>query len=167
MQDMPLGFERLNERVKRPNEFVNFIRPLPGQDEAQSKDFLERVAAMVYPVMKANTIAVMALEEFPANREFWGRNFNAGEVIQLVLKSQDGRWLSFRHVQMVMIHELAHCKQMNHSKFFWQVRNTYSDELRELWQKGYSGDGFVCFPYGFEPIISRPDTSTYDSILIP
>jgi DNA-dependent metalloprotease WSS1 len=139
---MPLGFQRLNERVKRPNELINFIRPLPGKDEALSKDFLERVAAIAYPVMKANTITVMALEEFPPNREFWGRNFNAGEVIQLVLKSLDGRWLPFRQVQMVMMHELAHCKEMNHSRFFWRVRNGYADELKALWQRGYTGDGF-------------------------
>jgi len=138
---MPLGFERLNERVKRPNELINFILPLGGKDEAKSKDFLERIAAIVYPVMKANTIAVMKLEEFPPNREFLGRNFNAGEVIQLVLKSQNGSWLPFRHVQMVMMHELAHCKEMNHSRFFWRVRNQYADELRNLWSKGYSGEG--------------------------
>ena len=91
--------------------------------------------------MKANHIAVMALEEYPPNPEFWGRNFNAGEVIQLVLKSRNGNWLPFRQVQMVMIHELAHCKEMNHSRFFWRVRNAYSDELRALWSKGYTGEG--------------------------
>ena len=138
---MPLGFERLNERVKRPNELINFIRPLPGPDSALSKDFLERIAAISYPIMKANHIAVMALEDYPPNPEFLGRNFNAGEVIQLVLKSNSGAWLPFKHVQMVMMHELAHCKEMNHSKSFWRVRNGFSDELRSLWQKGYTGEG--------------------------
>ena len=42
---------------------------------------------------------------------------------------------------MVMMHELAHCVQMNHSGAFWKVRNTYAGELRELWAKGYTGDG--------------------------
>jgi len=139
---MPLGFQRLNERAKRPNEFINFIRPRPGADEAKSKDFLERVAAIVSPIMKSNHLAVMALEEFSPNREFWGRNFNNGEVIQLVLKSMDGRWLPLRHVQMVMIHELAHVKEMNHSRFFWRLRNAYADELQALWARGYTGEGF-------------------------
>lgn len=31
---------------------------------------------------------------------------------------------------------------MNHSKAFWAVRNQYAGELRQLWQKGYTGDGF-------------------------
>lgn len=43
---------------------------------------------------------------------------------------------------MVMMHELAHCLEMNHRKKFWEVRNTYARELRELWGKGYTGDGF-------------------------
>ena len=43
---------------------------------------------------------------------------------------------------MVMMHELAHCMQMNHSGAFWKVRNQYAEELRGLWAKGYTGDGF-------------------------
>jgi hypothetical protein len=37
--------------------------------------------------MREHHLYVMALEEFPVNTEFVGRNFNAGEVIQLVLRS--------------------------------------------------------------------------------
>ncbi|GAB7357289.1 hypothetical protein MBLNU459_g8258t1 [Dothideomycetes sp. NU459] len=137
-----LGFERINERTKRPNSLINFIKPLEGQDKELAQDFLERVAAICYPIMKANHIVVMSLEEYPPNMEFVGRNFNAGEVIQLVLKSPGTKqWLPFKHVQMVMMHELAHCKQMNHSKFFWQVRNSYADELKALWSKSYTGEG--------------------------
>lgn len=91
--------------------------------------------------MKANTILVQALEEFPYNTEFVGRNFNAGEVIQLVLRDRNGRWLPQRMVEMVMVHELAHCKQMNHSKAFWKVRDAYAVDLRALWSKGYTGEG--------------------------
>jgi hypothetical protein len=91
--------------------------------------------------MKQHHISVMSLEEFPPNNEFLGRNFNAGEVVQLVLKDKQGRWLSFKFVQMVMMHELAHCKQMNHSKFFWQVRNGFASEMEDLWAKKYVGEG--------------------------
>jgi hypothetical protein len=138
---MPLGFERVNERTKRPNELINFIKPLPGPDEELAKDFLERVAAICYPIMKANHISVMSLEEYEPNREFIGRNFNNGEVIQLVLKAHTGEWVPFKHVQMVMMHELAHCKQMNHSKAFWKVRDSYAAELHTLWGRGYTGEG--------------------------
>ena len=138
---MPLGFERLNERTQRPNALINFIKPLPGSTSSTAHAFLSRVAAICYPFMKANHIAVMSLEEFPPNNEFVGRNFNAGEVIQLVLKARNGNWLPMRHVQMVMVHELAHCKEMNHSKAFWKVRDAYAENLRELWQLGYTGNG--------------------------
>jgi hypothetical protein len=42
---------------------------------------------------------------------------------------------------MVMMHELAHNKQMNHSKAFWAVRNEFSGEMKALWDRGYTGDG--------------------------
>ncbi|KAF2211895.1 hypothetical protein CERZMDRAFT_17245, partial [Cercospora zeae-maydis SCOH1-5] len=139
---MPLGFERLNERTQRPNANINFIKTVSkGADKAVAEEFLSRIAAQCYPVMKKHFITVMALEEHPPNPEFLGRNFNAGEVIQLVLKDKQGRWLSFKFVQMVMMHELAHCKQMNHSEFFWSVRNEYAKEMEGLWQKGYEGEG--------------------------
>jgi hypothetical protein len=137
-----LGFERINERTKRPNALINFIKPLEGPDKALAQGFLERVAAICYPIMKENHIVVMALEEYAPNPEFIGRNFNAGEVIQLVLKApHTNQWLPFKHVQMVMMHELAHCKQMNHSRAFWKVRNAYADELKVLWDKTYTGEG--------------------------
>ncbi len=133
---MPLGIERINARRRQPNERIVFIKPLEGPDKAYAQDFLERIAAMCNPIMKANHLAVMSLEEYEPNLEFVGRNFNAGEVIQLVLKAPyTGHWLPFRHVQMVMVHELSHCKQMNHSPAFWKVRNQYAAELRLLWDK--------------------------------
>jgi hypothetical protein len=138
---MPLGFERLNERTQRPNALINFIRTLPGPSSATAEQILNRVAAICYPFMKSNMILVQALEEYPYNTEFVGRNFNAGEVIQLVLRDRNGRWLPQRMVEMVMIHELAHCKQMNHSKAFWKVRDEYAVDLRALWAKGYTGEG--------------------------
>jgi DNA-dependent metalloprotease WSS1 len=165
---MPLGFERINERTKRPNELINFIRPIAGLEEALSRDFLERIAAQAYPVMKSNYLSVMALEEYPSNPEFAGRNFNAGEVIQLVLKSRNGHWLPFRHVQMVMMHELAHCKQMNHSRDFWRVRDAYADEMRGLWERNYCGEGLWGNGRGLEGDYLRngmPDASAMPGAL--
>ena len=141
---MPLGLLRLNERTQRPNECINFIKPLATaseEDQKIAKDFLERIAAQCYPIMKKEYISVMSLEEFPPNPEFLGRNFNAGEAIQLVLKDKSGRWLSFKFVQMVMMHELAHCKQMNHSRYFWQVRNKFAESMQGLWAEQYTGEG--------------------------
>lgn len=140
---MPLGIQRFNARHQQPNPRIVFIKPLPGPSEALSQDFLERIAAISSPIMKAHHLSITTLEEHEPNAEFVGRNFNAGEVIQLVLKAPfTGRWLPLRTVQMVMMHELAHCVQMNHSKAFWKVRDGLAGELRGLWGRGYSGDGF-------------------------
>ncbi|KAH6608783.1 hypothetical protein Trco_002129 [Trichoderma cornu-damae] len=139
---MPIGIQRLNAKKTQPNPHIVFIKPLKGPDERIAQDFLERIAAQCLPVMRKHHIHVMSLEEFPPNREFVGRNFNAGEVIQLVLKSPgSGRWLPFNYVQMVMMHELAHCAQMNHSRAFWAVRNMYASQMQDLWADGYRGDG--------------------------
>lgn len=139
---MPLGIQRFNARRAQPNERIIFIKPLPGPDSELATDFLERIAAICVPIMKNNHLSVTALEECEPNPEFVGRNFNAGEVIQLVLKAKgSGRWLPFRTVQMVMMHELAHCVQMNHSKAFWAVRNQYAAKLKALWDNGYTGEG--------------------------
>ncbi|KAF4625791.1 hypothetical protein G7Y89_g12370 [Cudoniella acicularis] len=139
---MPLGWERINNKRSTPNKNIVFIKPLPSSTEATAKDFLERIAAQCVPIMNNHHIAVVSLEEYEPNLEFWGRNFNNGEVIQLVLRSPStGRWLPFKFVQMVMMHELAHNKQMNHSAVFWKVRNEFSNEMKELWSRGYTGEG--------------------------
>ncbi|KAL8705470.1 MAG: hypothetical protein Q9201_001401 [Fulgogasparrea decipioides] len=140
---MPIGIQRLNAHQTHPNDRVVFIKPLPGPTAPFAQDFLSRIAAICKPIMAAAHLSVMTLEEYEPNPEFVGRNFNAGEIIQLVLKApRTGHWLSFRSVQMVMMHELAHCVQMNHGREFWKIRNQFVGELRELWGKGYTGDGF-------------------------
>jgi DNA-dependent metalloprotease WSS1 len=103
---MPLGIERINARRKQPNDRIAFIKPLEGPDKALAEDFLERIAAICNPIMKEHHLSIMSLEEHEPNLEFVGRNFNAGEVIQLVLKATyTGHWLPFKYVQMVMMHE--------------------------------------------------------------
>ncbi|KAH7257154.1 WLM domain-containing protein [Fusarium tricinctum] len=139
---MVAGYQRLNEKKSQPNPNIVFIKPLEGPDKKIAQDFLERIAAQCRPIMREHHLYVTSLEEYEPNREFVGRNFNAGEVVQLVLKSPStGRWLPFNYVQMVMMHELAHCKQMNHSRAFWAVRNSYASEMHALWSKRYTGDG--------------------------
>ncbi|KAK4105290.1 WLM-domain-containing protein [Parathielavia hyrcaniae] len=138
---MPLGIQRLNAKRSQPNDRIVFIKPLKGPGEEIAQDFLERIAAQCLPIMREHHLSVMSLEEYEPNPEFVGRNFNAGEVIQLVLKARSGHWLPFNYVQMVMMHELAHCKQMNHSRAFWAVRNKYAEQMRDLWSRGFTGEG--------------------------
>ncbi|KAL8753916.1 MAG: hypothetical protein Q9199_004717, partial [Rusavskia elegans] len=93
---MPIGIQRLNAHQSHPNDRIIFIKPLPGPTASFAEDFLSRIAAICKPIMAAAHLSVMTLEEYEPNPEFVGRNFNAGEIIQLVLKApQTGHWLSF------------------------------------------------------------------------
>lgn len=145
---MPINTIRLNhQKHTHPNDRIIFIKPLPRPPTQQSEydiadTFLRAIAAQCLPITKKHWLSVTTLEEYEPNREFMGRNFNHGECIQLVLRSKSGAWLPFNMVQMVMMHELAHNVEMNHSKRFWAKRNEFAEEMRQLWAKGYTGEGF-------------------------
>jgi DNA-dependent metalloprotease WSS1 len=146
--NMPINSIRLNhQKSSHPNDRIIFIKPRP-RPPAQQADFetadlfLRAIAAQCLPIMKKHWLSVTTLEEHEPNSQFLGQNFNHGECIQLVLRSKSGRWLPFEMVQMVMMHELAHNAEMNHSKRFWAKRNEFAGEMRELWAKGYTGEGF-------------------------
>lgn len=162
---MPLGIQRLNARPSsHPTPHIGFIKALPGPGSAHAEALLQRIAAICHPILAAHHLAVMTLEEYEPNREFLGRNFNAGEVIQLVLRRRrtpsrehartgvhtggsaapapsEPQWLPFRSLVLVMLHELAHCVHMHHRAAFWQVREQYTAEMRALWARRYTGEG--------------------------
>ena len=144
---MPLNTLRLNhQQSDHPNDRIIFIKTLqrPVLQKAESDRaelVLKAIAAQCFPIMKGHYLQVTTLEEYEPNPEFIGRNFNNGEIIQLVIKSKSGAWLPLNMIQMVMMHELAHNSHMNHGKDFWKTRNTYAEEMRKLWSKGYTGDG--------------------------
>ncbi|EXJ95316.1 hypothetical protein A1O1_00436 [Capronia coronata CBS 617.96] len=145
---MPLNTLRLNhQKSSHPNDRIVFIKPLPrpASDQASydlADTYLRAIAAQCLPIMKKHYLSVTTLEEYEPNREFIGRNFNNGEIIQLVLQSKNGGWIPFNMVQMVMMHELAHNAHMNHGRDFWKTRNMYAEELKALWTRGYTGEGF-------------------------
>lgn len=144
---MPLNTLRLNHQPSsHPNERIVFIKPLP-RPASQKDDYnraelvLKAIAAQCLPIMKDQHLSVTTLEEHEPNPEFIGRNFNNGEIIQLVIQSKSGSWLPLNMIQMVMMHELAHNTHMNHGKGFWQTRNLYANAMRILWSKAYTGEG--------------------------
>lgn len=53
---------------------------------------------------------VNSLVEYEPNPVFAGRNFNAGEIIELVLRRRDGSFLPWNFLLYVTCHELAHIK---------------------------------------------------------
>ncbi|KAF7327806.1 hypothetical protein MKEN_00360400 [Mycena kentingensis (nom. inval.)] len=134
---------RINERESNPNAFVNFITPLPGaDDEEDARQYLRALAAQVRPVMQQHGFGVNSLEEYEFNKTFWGRNWNHGETVELVLRGPSGRFLPTSFLMGVFCHELAHIKHMNHGPAFQALWKQLRHEVRVLQDKGYYGDGF-------------------------
>lgn len=104
-------------------------------------------------------LRVNALEEYEYNTVFAGRNWNAGATIELVLRRPDHTLsvlplllalpltpsrnsIPYKFIIMVMSHELAHIKQMNHSSKFDKVNNFILTTVTSLMRSGFTGVGF-------------------------
>ncbi|GAA6018876.1 hypothetical protein JCM10207_000271 [Rhodosporidiobolus poonsookiae] len=140
---MPVGHRRINAKEADPNPNITFIRALEGRpDSDKALDILKALAAQVRPIMKEWGFGVNSLVEHEWNPQFAGRNWNAGEVIELVLRRRDGSFAPYMFLLRVMCHELAHCREMNHSTFFKRVNDQIVSAMLSLREKGYYGDGF-------------------------
>jgi hypothetical protein len=142
---LPLRVERFNDHGRHPNKLISFIKQRqdrPPADQKRALDTLNRVAAFVYPIMKANGLQVTSLEEHDFNGEYAGINYNAGECIGLVLRTKTNAWMPESFVLSVMLHELTHCTNMHHAKPFWVQLQKYQAESAKLKSKGYTGEGF-------------------------
>jgi hypothetical protein len=128
---MPLNTLRLNHAPSsHPNDRIVFIKPLPRPPSDKTSydtadTFLRAIAAQCLPIMKNHHLAVTTLAEHEPNQEFIGRNFNNGEIIELVLRTHSGGWVSFQMVQMVMMHELAHNLHMVCSLFSSKIGTSH------------------------------------------
>ncbi|EPY54049.1 WLM domain-containing protein [Schizosaccharomyces cryophilus OY26] len=131
---------RLNDD-EHPNEYVVFITAIKDEQERFAKDYLNRIAAMVFPIMKNNGFGVTSLDEVTYNSQFWGRNWNKGECVELVLRDARGRWLPFEFVMDVFLHELCHIWRGPHDKVFYNHLARLRQELTELYAKSYKGPG--------------------------
>lgn len=141
----PLRVERFNDNGRHPNKLISFIKQDPktsAEEQRRALNILNRVAAIVYPIMKDNGLQVTSLEEHAYNDQWAGMNWNAGECIQLVLRTAGGGWTPENFVVSVMLHELSHCTNMNHARPFWKTLGTYRTHMDQLRQKGYTGEGF-------------------------
>ncbi|GAA5834739.1 hypothetical protein JCM9279_007094 [Rhodotorula babjevae] len=140
---MPVGHERINAREAHPNDnivFISVLEDLPDADQA--KKILDALAAQFKPIMTQWGFGVNSLREHEWNPTFAGRNWNAGEVIEIVLRRRDGSFAPYQFLLYVMCHELAHVREMNHSHAFQSVNKQLREALSTLRAKGYYGDGF-------------------------
>ncbi|KAL1744844.1 WLM domain-containing protein [Schizophyllum fasciatum] len=131
---------RLNEREANPNPHINFISALHSHSQADhdsAKQLLLALAAQVRPVMKDHGFAVNSLEEYEHNKVFLGRNWNAGETIELVLRGPDGSFMPTHFIMSTLCHE-----HMNHGPAFQELWRRLRTEVRALQDRGYFGDGY-------------------------
>ncbi|KAJ3987964.1 WLM domain-containing protein [Lentinula detonsa] len=133
---------RFNEKETNPNPHINFITPLPAENSHDAREYLRALAAQVRPVMKAHAFTVNSLEEYEHNAVFAGRNWNNGETIELVLRRPSGSFLPSSWLMSTLCHELAHNKHMNHGPAFQALWRRLRNEVRQLQNKGYYGDGY-------------------------
>ncbi|TFK47837.1 WLM-domain-containing protein [Heliocybe sulcata] len=131
---------RINEREPNPNPHVNFIAvlpmPEPGAQEG-ARQLLRALAAQVRPIMKAHGFVVNSLEEYEYNRVFAGRNWEAGETVELVLRRADGSFYPNSWLLSTLCHE-----HMNHGPAFQALWRQLKSEVGSLQAKGYYGDGY-------------------------
>ncbi|KAM0754662.1 WLM-domain-containing protein [Meredithblackwellia eburnea MCA 4105] len=140
---MPVGHLKLNNPNVDPNPDITFIRELKQKPNSEkARQLLDAVAAQFKPITKKFGFGVNSFEEYEWNPEFSGRNWNGGEVIELVLRNRDDSFKPYSSILSTMCHELAHIKEMNHSKYFWEKNNEIRGELHQLRANGYFGDGF-------------------------
>lgn len=133
---------RLNDKDTSRNPYINFVTALPGPRQGEALRRLQQLAAMVKPLMKDQGFHINSLEEYEHNREFAGRCWNNGEVVELVLTTADGSWRPLQFVLYVFCHELAHIKHMNHIPHLHGALTRHLKQLALDKQKqGYYGDG--------------------------
>ncbi|KAJ4500684.1 WLM domain-containing protein [Lentinula lateritia] len=133
---------RFNEKETSPNPYINFITSLPAEDSEDARQFLRALAAQVRPIMKAHGLTVNSLEEYEHNAVFAGRNWESGETIELVLRRPGGSFLPSSWLMSTLCHELAHNQHMNHGPAFQALWQELRNEVRQLQNKGYYGDGY-------------------------
>ncbi|GAA5869808.1 hypothetical protein JCM16303_001802 [Sporobolomyces ruberrimus] len=157
---MPVGHERINAREQDPNSNITFIRALPeypNHDEALH--LMKSLAAQFKPIMQKWHFAINSLVEYEPNPVFAGRNWNAGEVVEIVLRrKEDGSFLPWNFILFVMCHECAHIKEMNHSWAFQSVNKQLRQALGILRKQGYTGDGFYGKGRTLNPTYQGNDT---------
>ncbi|KZT57701.1 WLM-domain-containing protein, partial [Calocera cornea HHB12733] len=91
--------------------------------------------------MKKHGFTVNSFEEYEFNRVFAGRNWNAGEVVELVLRRPSGAFYPTPYLLNTLCHELAHIKHMNHGAQFHALWRALRGEVEALRRRGYYGDG--------------------------
>ncbi|TKX26179.1 WLM domain-containing protein 1 [Elsinoe australis] len=123
------------------------IRPLPYlPDPAKSQRYLERLASDpgIKAAMRKHKFSVGLLTEMnPAEHtthdsKTLGLNRNAGEVIELRLRTDDyDGYRDYKVIRKTLCHELAHNVHGPHERPFWDLMKEIEEEVRRGdWTRG-------------------------------
>lgn len=97
------------------------------------------------------------------NSEFAGRNWNGGEVVEIVLRSPSGVFYPHKMLCSVMAHELAHNREMNHGKNFRKIDKMYRQLVFSLIGRGFFGTGL----WGEGRTLEGPEVQRIDDLVMP
>ncbi|GAA93879.1 hypothetical protein E5Q_00525 [Mixia osmundae IAM 14324] len=127
-----------------PNEditFVSCLRDPSLSDQDRAMKLMNGLAAQFRRMTRARYYTCNSLEEAPYNTEFLGRNWNKGEVIEIVLRNVDGSFRPFGSLVAIMCHELAHNVHSNHGPNFQKLDKEHREEIKAAQGQGYFGEG--------------------------
>ncbi|BGO89224.1 hypothetical protein NBRC10512_005943 [Rhodotorula toruloides] len=140
---MPVNFLRLNERTRRPSDRVNFIESCGADSEPEEViRRLEALVSLFHPILEQHDLRIGRLTDAQHNTGWAGRNWAAGEHVELVLRTRSGVWLDEGRLVRLMCHELAHNADMGHGKVFQETEQALIDELAVLIEGGWTGAGW-------------------------
>ncbi|KAG2155682.1 WLM domain-containing protein [Suillus clintonianus] len=119
------------------------LKDRPHADRALP--MLQRVAALVKPIMRKHGWILPLLSEFfPDSPNLVGLNVNGGEQILLRLRMPWAPDTFYEEDQVVriMLHELTHNVHGPHDEIFYKFLAALEDEYDTLVRSGYAGEGF-------------------------
>ncbi|KAJ2520287.1 hypothetical protein H4217_002144 [Coemansia sp. RSA 1939] len=122
---------------------VEALKRQPNSSEAQ--ELLQRIAAVVRPIMQTRGWKVKRLREFyPRNTSLLGLNVDRGAEIRIRLRMPHDHTAFLRYEDLLgtMLHELVHIVQGPHDARFYAILDELKAEAEQLLAAGYSGDGF-------------------------
>ncbi|GAA6060774.1 hypothetical protein JCM10212_006754 [Sporobolomyces blumeae] len=138
----PAILTRYNERSARPAVRINFINePLDDLEPREALRRLELAAAIIAPLLIEFDLSVNRLSAHAYNPELWGRKYEKGEHIMLVLRNETGTWLNMTTILYILTHKLAHNRYMSHGPMFAKLEGRIRKSLRDRLDAGWVAGG--------------------------
>ncbi|KAJ1907567.1 hypothetical protein LPJ81_000665 [Coemansia sp. IMI 209127] len=122
---------------------IHALKREPKTDEALR--LLQRIAALVRPIMQKRGWKVTKLREFyPRNASLLGLNVNRGLEVRIRLRPahDNSQFLRYEDLLGTMLHELVHIVRSPHDAEFYRMLDELKAEAEVLLAQGYTGDGF-------------------------